>query len=135
MKITIAPASTKTGAAVIRSLLTFTDRNVEITALYRDLKKVPDEFTSHENFTAVKADVSDASSLDFSNADALLAITPPTFDGRDIAKHSETVSNNVKSAVEEAGSVKRLVLLSSMGAEFDHGVVSLVCCSRARAIG
>ena len=124
MKITIAPASTKTGAAVIRSLLTFTDRDVQITALYRDLKKVPDEFTSRDNFAAVKADVGDASSLDFTGAEAVLAITPPVYDGRDIAKHSELVSYNVKDAVEKVGTVKRLVLLSSMGAEFDHGVVS-----------
>jgi hypothetical protein len=126
MKITIAPASTQTGAAVIRSLLTFSDRNIEITALYRDLKKVPDEFTSHSHFNAMKADVGDASSLNFSDADAVLAITPPAFDDRDMAKHAERVSNNVRNAVEKAGSVKRLVLLSSMGAEFDHGVVSIV---------
>lgn len=123
--ITVAPASTKTGTAVIRELL-LSHGDAAVNGLYRDVNKAPGEFTAHLNFTAVKADVSDASSLDFSGSDAVLAITPPVFDGRDIGKHAELVSKNVKDAVERAGCVRRLVLLSSMGAEFDHGVVSLL---------
>lgn len=125
MQVTIAPASTKTGAAVIRSLLS-QNQDIQIRALYRDVNKAPAEFTAHDNFTPVKADVSDASSLDFAGSDAVLAITPPVYDGRDVAKHAELVSRNVKDAIERAGCVKRLVLLSSMGAQFDHGVVSMV---------
>ncbi|KAK7433352.1 hypothetical protein QQZ08_000291 [Neonectria magnoliae] len=122
MQITVAPASTKTGAAVVRSLLSFDNPSIEVKALYRDAQKAPNEFTAHENFTVIQADVSDASSLDFSDSNAVLTITPPVYDGRNIVVHSELVSKNVRDAVERSGSVKRLVLLSSMGAEFSEGV-------------
>ncbi|KAK7414435.1 hypothetical protein QQX98_006714 [Neonectria punicea] len=122
MQITVAPASTKTGAAVVRPLLSLDNPSIEVKALYRDVQKVPTEFTAHENFTVIQADVSDASSLDFSGSDAVLAITPPVHDGRNVVAHSELVSKNVRDAVERSGSVKRLVLLSSMGAEFSEGV-------------
>lgn len=123
MQIVIAPASTKTGAAAVRALLSAQNSSLRVKALYRDLHKVPDEFRHREDFTAVQADVSDASSLEFSGADAVLAITPPVFDGRDPVGHSQLVSNNVRDAIEKAGCVKRLVLLSSVGAEFAEGVV------------
>lgn len=125
MQVTIAPASTKTGAAIVRSLLSFENQSINIKALYRNVKKAPEEFTSHDNFTAVEADVSDASSLDFSGSDAVLAITPPVYDGRDIVAHATNVSKNVRDAVEKAGTVKRLVLLSSVGAEFSEGTGEL----------
>ncbi|KAM5350662.1 hypothetical protein ACJ41O_007167 [Fusarium nematophilum] len=125
MQITIAPASTKTGTAVVRSLLSFGGQSINVKALYRDVRKAPGEFKARDNFQAVQADVSDASSLDFSGSDAVLAITPPAYDGRDIVAHAELVSKNVRDAVEKAGSVKRLVLLSSVGAEFFEGVGEL----------
>lgn len=121
MRITIAPASTKCATATIQALL---GSQLEVRAVYRDLSKVPPEFKSHTNFEAVQGDVADASSLDFSGTDAVLAITPPTYDDRDILAHAESVSKNVKDAVEKAGSVQRLVLLSSGGAQFSEGVVS-----------
>ncbi|RSM14434.1 hypothetical protein CDV31_005451 [Fusarium ambrosium] len=125
MQVTIAPASTKTGTAIVRSLLSFENQFINVKALYRNVKKAPEEFTSHDNFTAIEADVSDASSLDFSGSYAVLAITPPVYDGRDIVVHAETVSKNVRDAVERAGTVKRLVLLSSVGAEFSEGTGEL----------
>ncbi|KAF5017394.1 hypothetical protein F66182_10674 [Fusarium sp. NRRL 66182] len=124
MQVTIAPASTKTGKAVIQSLR-LCDRDISIKALYRDLKRIPDEFNSWENFSAVQGDVGNAAALDFSGSHAVLAIIPPVFDGRDIAEHARLVSTNILDAVERAGSVQRLVLLSSMGAEFAEGVGEL----------
>ncbi|RMJ18236.1 hypothetical protein CDV36_002059 [Fusarium kuroshium] len=125
MQVTIAPASTKTGTAIVWSLLSFENQFINIKALYRNVKKAPEEFTSHDYFTAVEADVSDAPSLDFSGSDTVLAITPPVYDGHDIVVHAETVSKNVRDAVERAGTVKRLVLLSSVGAEFSEGTGEL----------
>ncbi|CAM1508620.1 Fc.00g054680.m01.CDS01 [Cosmosporella sp. VM-42] len=125
MKITIAPASTKTGEAVVRALLPMapmTDPPVHINGLYRSLSKAPPEFTSRPDFTAFLSDLSKPVHAGFAGAEAVLAITPPAFDGRDVAAHAELVSKNVRDAIEEHGSVKRLVLLSSMGAEYDHGV-------------
>ncbi|KAJ4246542.1 hypothetical protein NW762_013483 [Fusarium torreyae] len=124
MQITIAPASMRTSTAAIRSLIS-QDKSIKIKALYRDLKKVPHEFNSLDNFTAVQGDVCDVSTLDFSGSDAVLACLPPAYDGRDIIVHAQTVSDNIRDATEKAGSVKRLVLLSSVGAEFAEGVGEL----------
>ena len=137
MKVLVIPASTKTATAAIRSLLKIhqtspPDQPVEIKAVYRGTGKAPAEFTSQANFEAVKGDISDASSLDFAGADAVLTVTPPVFDGRDMVKNAETVSKNVKGAIERASSVKRLVLLSSIGAHLSEGVVSCVVAHSAR---
>ncbi|KAJ3494031.1 hypothetical protein NLG97_g4344 [Lecanicillium saksenae] len=123
MRITIVPAGTKTSAATIRELLKKGPATVEVYAVYRNLAKVPAEFTAHENFHAVRGDVEDAASLDLAGSDAVMTSTPPMFDGdEDPFAMAEKVSINVKNAVEQAGGVKRLMLLSSLGAEFDKGV-------------
>ncbi|KAG9506285.1 hypothetical protein J7337_003267 [Fusarium musae] len=124
MQVTIAPASNKTSTAAIRSLLSQNPK-AQVTGLYRDLKKVPDEFSSAGNFTAVQGDVGDVNTLDFSGSDAVLMVLPPAYDGRDIVEHAKRISNNVKTAIERAGSVGRLVLLSSVGAEFSEDVGEL----------
>ncbi|KAF5694525.1 nucleoside-diphosphate-sugar epimerase [Fusarium denticulatum] len=124
MQVTIAPASNKTSTAAIRSLLS-QNPGVQVKGLYRDLKKVPDEFSSAKNFTAIQGDVGDVNTLDFSGSDAVLMVLPPAYDGRDIVEHAQTMSSNVKTAIEKAGGVRRLVLLSSVGAEFSEGVGEL----------
>ncbi|KAF5544748.1 nucleoside-diphosphate-sugar epimerase [Fusarium mexicanum] len=123
MQVTIAPASNKTSTAAIRSLLS-QNPDVQVKGLYRDPKKVPDDFSSANNFTAVQGDVGDVNTLDFSGSDAVLMVLPPAYDGRDIVEHAQRISNNVKTAIENASRVQRLVLLSSVGAEFSEGVVS-----------
>jgi putative NADH-flavin reductase len=120
MQITVVPASTKTGAATISSLL---GKPVQIRGIYRNLSKVPAEFSTQAHFCAVEGDVSDVTSLDLTGSDAVLAITPPAYSGYDLVEHAERVSLNIKSAIERAGTVKKLVLLSSGGAEFSEGVV------------
>ncbi|CZR48580.1 uncharacterized protein FPRO_04095 [Fusarium proliferatum ET1] len=124
MQVTIAPASNKTSTAAIRSLLS-QNPEVQVRGLYRDLKKVPDEFNSANNFKAVQGDVGDVNTLDFSGSDAVLMVLPPAYDGRDIVEHAQRISSNVKAAIEKASCVKRLVLLSSVGAEFSDGVGEL----------
>ncbi|PFH55713.1 hypothetical protein XA68_17739 [Ophiocordyceps unilateralis] len=122
MRVAVAPASAKCARAAIRRLLAASEPVVEIRALYRDLSRVPDDFSRCPRFQAVQADVSDPSSLDFAGCEAVLAITPPVYDGRDIVLYAEDVSKNVKDAILRSGTVKRLVLLSSCGAQFRHGV-------------
>jgi nucleoside-diphosphate-sugar epimerase len=124
MHITVVPASPKTGQATIRSLLA-DPSNPTVRGYYRDLNKVPVEFKSHPRFEAVQGDVEDAATLDFSGSDAVFHITPPVYDERDMIAHARLASENVKAAVKKAGSVKRFVLLSSSGAQYDHGTVSL----------
>lgn len=123
MRIAVVPAGTRTSAATIRALLNKGSGAHQIYGLYRDLSKVPEEFTSNDNFHAVRGDIEDAASLDLAGADAVMTITPPFFDGADPLSKTKTVSMNVKSAIERAGTVRRLMLLSSLGAEFDHDVV------------
>ncbi|OAA50184.1 NAD(P)-binding domain protein [Beauveria brongniartii RCEF 3172] len=122
MRITIVPAGPKTSAATIRRLLQEAPTDVEVYGIYRNLSKVPADFGSHENFHAVYGDVEDASSLDVGGSDAVMTSTPPFFTGEDPFEKAEQVSRNVKDAVERAGGVKRLMLLSSLGAEFEQGV-------------
>ncbi|KAJ4165464.1 hypothetical protein LMH87_007096 [Akanthomyces muscarius] len=122
MRITIVPAGPKTSAATIRQLLNKAPASVDVYGVYRSIYKVPAEFLSHKNFHAVCGDIEDASSLDLSGSDAVMTSTPPFFSGEDPFAKTEEVSNNVKGAVERAGGIKRLMLLSSMGAEFAEGV-------------
>ncbi|KAL1839881.1 hypothetical protein VTJ49DRAFT_1016 [Mycothermus thermophilus] len=120
MHITVVPASPKTGQATIRALLA-DPSGPAVRGYYRNLSKVPADFQSNPRFEAVRGDVEDAATLDFSGSDAVLNITPPLFDERDIVEHARLVSENVKAAVKKAASVKRLVYLSSAGAQYDHG--------------
>jgi uncharacterized protein YbjT (DUF2867 family) len=120
MRIAVVPASTKSGAATIKSLLS---KPVQTKGFYRDLSKIPASFSAQANFTAVEGDVSTEGSIDLTGSDTVLAIIPPIFDGRDLVEHAERTSLNFKRAIERAGGIKRLVLLSSGGAEFSEGVV------------
>lgn len=123
MKVAVVPANTRTTSAAIRSLLA-QDTPVEITGWYRDTSKAPEEFTSRSNFKAVKGDVLDGASLDFAGYDVVLAVPPPFFADKDMVSITEKLSHNLKDALERAGTVKRLVLLSSIGAHLFEGVVS-----------
>ena len=126
MRIAIAPAGTKTSAATIRALLDIGGVGsdaIQIHAFYRDPTKAPAEFSAHADVQILRGDIEDVSSLDFSGADAVLTSTPPVFDGRDLVANAQSVSRNVKEAIEKAGCVQKLVLLSSVGAQFSEGVV------------
>ncbi|KAM3465105.1 hypothetical protein NHJ6243_001904 [Beauveria neobassiana] len=122
MRITIVPAGPKTSAATIRRLLQEGPTDVDVYGIYRNLSKVPADFGFHENFHAVYGDVEDASSLDVGGSDAVMTSTPPFLTGEDPFVKAEQVSRNVRDAIERAGGVKRLMLLSSLGAEFEQGV-------------
>jgi hypothetical protein len=122
MRVAIVPASTKTAVAAIESLLHTNEtagKRVEIRAFYRDRKRVPNDFKTEGCFQAVQGSPDDADSLDFSHVDAVLTITPPAV----TTDQAEVMSRNVKEAIEKAGCVRKLVLLSSLGAHLAEGVV------------
>ncbi|KAJ5335817.1 uncharacterized protein N7506_005753 [Penicillium brevicompactum] len=121
MLVTVVPASTKTGAATARSLLA---KHVQVRGIYIDLSKIPAAFSANANIFAIEGHASDEGTFDLTGSDAVLAIIPPVFDGRDLIEHAEKISSNIKSAIELAGNVKRLVLLSSEGAEFSKSTSS-----------
>ena len=124
LRITILPASTQAGKETIRTLL-LDKRQPLIHAVYRDPAKAPPEFTSHANFEAAKGDVSGGSELDFSRSDAVFYIPPPTYDGCDTADFARNAANKVKAALQKASSVKRLLLLSAIGAQHDKDIVTV----------
>ncbi|KAF4852657.1 hypothetical protein CGCSCA4_v002525 [Colletotrichum siamense] len=120
--ITVVPASTQAGRETIRTLLNDGSKP-NVRGIYRDPSKAPPEFTASPNFTAVQGDVS-ASPLDFTGSDAVFYIPPPPFHsgGVDLVEFATNAANNVKDAIEKAGSVKRLLVFSALGAENDHGI-------------
>ncbi|RYP75192.1 hypothetical protein DL771_002517 [Monosporascus sp. 5C6A] len=122
LQITVVPASTQVGTAVIRVLLASETAPV-VRGYYRDPAKAPAEFTSHPRFEAAKADVSDGPTLDFSGSDAVLYVPPPTYDGRENGEVARQNAVNVKTALEAAKpSPRRLLVLSAMGAEHSSGI-------------
>ncbi|KAK2606013.1 hypothetical protein QQS21_003530 [Conoideocrella luteorostrata] len=124
MLITVVPASTKTGSAVIRSILANppSGATVDIQAVYRKTSKALPEFTSNPRFTAVQGGIDDPASLDLTGSDVVVAVTPPVFESGDMVALTKKRSENVKTAIEKSGTVKKLVLLSSVGAQFSRGV-------------
>lgn len=121
--ITVVPASTKAGKAAIQSLLSSEDVPL-IRGIYRDVAKAPAEFTQRPKFEAKSGDVSTGLGLDFSESEAVFYIPPPIYDGTDIEEFATRAANNMKKALQEAPSVQKLLLFSSMGAQYDHGIVS-----------
>ncbi|KAH6631350.1 hypothetical protein F5144DRAFT_215435 [Chaetomium tenue] len=132
MQITVVPASPRTGQAAIRTLLADAS-NPTIKGYYRDLAKVPAEFKANPRFEAVQGDVDDGATLDFSGSDAVFHITPPLYENTDVVEHARLVSENVKAAIKKA-SVKRLVLVSSMGAQYDHGTGEILSNHEAEVV-
>ncbi|KAL0940315.1 NmrA family protein [Colletotrichum truncatum] len=125
MQIVVVPASSKTGQSTIRALLDAASEPI-ITGVYRDPAKAPSDFKEQPRFRAVKGDVADVGSLSFAGADVVVTITPPQFsESRPISRAREMAAN-VKYAIGRAGdSVKRLVYVSSIGAQFEHGTGEL----------
>lgn len=123
LRITVVPASTAAGKATIRSLLG-SDTKVTVHGIYRDVSKAPAEFTSNPSFSASVGDVSSGEGLDVSGSSAVLYVPPPPATGTDLDEFSLRTANNVKDALARAD-VKRLVLISSMGSQFDREIVGL----------
>ncbi|KAI1488077.1 hypothetical protein F5X96DRAFT_680750 [Biscogniauxia mediterranea] len=119
--ITVVPASTQAGKETIRLLLESKGKPV-VRGIYRDPSKAPVEFTRQPDFEAVQGDVATGTGLDFSTSNAVFYIPPPTYDGTYQGEFATRASLNVKNALQRAPSVKRLVLHSSMGAQYDHGI-------------
>jgi uncharacterized protein YbjT (DUF2867 family) len=122
LRITVVPASTKAGRETIRQLLTAESKPL-VRAIYRDPSKAPSEFTEIPNFEAVKGDVGAGTGLDFSSADVVFYIPPPTYDGTDQGEWATRCAENVKRAIHDAAGVKRLLLFSALGGQHNHGIV------------
>lgn len=128
LRITIVPASTSAGKATIRSLLGQGSVHT-VQGIYRDVSKAPSEFTENPKFTASVGDVSSDEGLDFTGSDAVFYVPPPPRDAIRLDEYATRTATYVKNALSRA-SVKRLVLISSMGAQFDHDIVRSIFSSR-----
>ncbi|KAK0747042.1 hypothetical protein B0T18DRAFT_438763 [Schizothecium vesticola] len=120
MHFTILPATPKTAQATIRALLA-SDPSASLRGVYRDLSRVPTDFASHPRFEAVQGDLADPASYaaHLKGTDGVFHVQPPVYDPeRDLVGYTTRVSEGVKAAVKEGG-VKRLVVVSSMGAQYE----------------
>lgn len=125
MHFTILPAAPKTAQATIRALLA-SDASVSLRGVYRDVSRVPVDLASHPRFEAVQGDLADPASYaaHLKGTDGVFHVQPPVYDPeRDLVGHTRKVSEGVKKAVEEGGA-RRLVVVSSMGAQYEKGTVS-----------
>ncbi|KAF4340536.1 hypothetical protein FBEOM_5574 [Fusarium beomiforme] len=120
LQITVVPASTRVGKETIRLLLT-SPQKPTIRGIYRDTSKAPNEYVNNPNFSAVEGNIEAEESLDFSISDAVLYVPPLTYENVDQSDWAKKTANNVKNALRKAG-VKRLVLLSGLGSQNDHGI-------------
>ncbi|KAF6831891.1 NmrA family protein [Colletotrichum musicola] len=121
MQIVVVPASPKTGQATIRALLDDPSEPA-VTGVYRDPGKAPADFREHPRFRIMKGDVADVGSLDFSGVDAVVTITPPQYSQSKPITRAREMAANVKYAIGRAGdSLKRVVYVSSVGAQLEHG--------------
>ncbi|KAK4205093.1 hypothetical protein QBC40DRAFT_271702 [Triangularia verruculosa] len=119
--ITILPASCKTSLSTIRALLSLPSPPT-ITGIYRDTSKVPPDLLSNPNFTPLQGDIDDPSSLDFSTTEIIFTTTPTTYANVDILEHAKKQTENIKAAILKSSTIKKVVLLSSMGAQFSSGI-------------
>ncbi|KAF3354889.1 hypothetical protein VdG1_04545 [Verticillium dahliae VDG1] len=120
LHITVVPASSQGGKETIRNLLRHASQP-RVRGVYRDIAKAPAEFTDNVNFEPVQGDVSKASP-DFSGSDAVLYIPPPTFEDVDVAEFATNAAHHVKAGLERA-SVKRVLLFSAMGSQYDPDAI------------
>lgn len=124
LHITVVPASTQAGAETIRTLLKHESKPF-VRGIYRNLSKAPVELKENPNFQAVQGDVTSGDGLDLNGSQAVFYIPPPTYDGTESGKFATQAATNVKKAIERAPSVKKLLLFSSIGSQYDHGIVGL----------
>ncbi|KAK0387246.1 hypothetical protein NLU13_5559 [Sarocladium strictum] len=113
MQVTIIPASSSVGRATVRALLASPSQPV-VRAIYRDVEKAPEEFRQNPRFQAVRGDVG-SGDLDFGASEAVLYVPPMVVDGSDVDEFATRAATNVKRAIRNAGTVKRLISQSALG--------------------
>jgi uncharacterized protein YbjT (DUF2867 family) len=127
MRIAVVPASPRTGKATIEALLQ-DPSSPKVVGMYRDTTKVPAEFKSNTRFEAVQGDVGNAKSLNLEGVDVVVAISPPMYGGNpDPITAARSNALSVSEAIKKSSSVKKVVYLSSWGADHEHGTVCVIC--------
>lgn len=120
--ITVLPASTQAGKETIRFLLD-SKENPSVRGIYRDPSKAPVEFTGNPKFEATKGDVGAGTGLNFEHSNAVFYVPPVTYGGMPNDEWATQTATNVANALKKAPNVKKLLLHSSLGAQFSHSIV------------
>ena len=128
MRFTILPASPKTAQAAIRTLLADPSAP-QIRGVYRDLARVPAEFAANPRFEAVQGNIDDPASYagHLVGTDGVFHVQPPVYNPeRNLAKDTTRISEGLKDGIKKSGTVKRLVYVSSMGAQYSEGTGEII---------
>jgi uncharacterized protein YbjT (DUF2867 family) len=122
MLVTVMGATGKTGQAVTEQLLA---GGAKVRAIGRDQNKL--QPLAKKGAEPVVADVTRAAELTtaFRGADAIYALVPPHYTAADPLGHYDTINAAIAAAITESG-VRRVVYLSSVGADRDSGTGPIV---------
>lgn len=117
MKITIAGSLGNIGKPLTKKLVA-DGHNVTVISSQAERKSEIEELGA----TAGIGSVDDVAFLQglFTGADAVFAMTPPNFGGSNVIANTTAVGKAFATAIAAAG-VKRVVMLSSIGADFSEG--------------
>lgn len=129
MIVTVMGATGNTGSVVAEKLLA---AGVEVRALGRSSDKLAP--LAKAGAKPVVADVLSQAQLSAAmrGSDALYAMIPPLYTTPDILGYYEQAADSIARAIAESG-VRRVVFLSSIGAELDRGTGPVVGLHRAEA--
>lgn len=122
MLVTVLGATGKTGGVVSERLLA---AGVQVRAMGRSADKLAG--LTRAGAQPVVGDVARASDLvaALRGADAVYALVPPSYAAPDVLEHYRQVNDALAAALVESG-VKRVVYLSSLGAELPSGTGPVV---------
>jgi uncharacterized protein YbjT (DUF2867 family) len=118
----VVGASGQVGSAIVEHLVS---KNEPVKAVIRN----PDKAKELQNLQNVSVEIADAFDLPalqkaFKNGSSVLLMTPDNPDSDDVMGDTKTMLNNYKKAIE-GSAIKKIVGLSSMGAQYETNSGSL----------
>ncbi|SFC67578.1 Uncharacterized conserved protein YbjT, contains NAD(P)-binding and DUF2867 domains [Flexibacter flexilis DSM 6793] len=117
MKIVVTGSLGNIGQHLVKNLLA-SGNNVTVISSNKDRQAAIEQL----GVKAAVGSITDTAFLAqvFAGADAVFAMTPPNMGGQNIIANTTNAGKSYAQAIEKAG-VKRVVMLSSVGAEHDGG--------------
>jgi uncharacterized protein YbjT (DUF2867 family) len=122
MIVTVMGATGKTGHAVTETLLA---AGVQVRAVGRSAENLAPLTKAGAQPTLADATRSGDLATAFRGADAIYALVPPSYGAPDVLAYYDVVNGAIATAITESG-VKRVVFLSSVGAELPAGTGPIV---------